>query len=239
MYSIMLGNDKCTIQNLNKTDLFGVTVIIISTDIFEIGNANNELVSFIKLNDKNDSTLSSAQQCVFDVCKDNYSKEDIESLLGRWSVSFPIFDNVQGVSKCHCENIISIVLLCLRYLSMNNYKFLLCEHCGKPFCIPKSRKTSRTKYCNRFSPCILDDGLDYRHLHCEQATRNIKQQLSRMKKRCYNTFYGTAEYAKTSGENLITFQQTCDLYRGCDSQTLISYYNYLKDILSGGGAHNG
>lgn len=115
------------------------------------------------------------------------------------------------------------------YLAVNNYKFLLCAHCGKPFCVPISRKTSRVKFCKRNSPCVLAPHLNYTHLTCEQAVRNIRQQLARMKKRLYNSHYNSGlEFVRTDGRNIEDFLLKCDEYSSTSVSELKEYYDYLN-----------
>lgn len=80
------------------------------------------------------------------------------------------------------EDIKSIIFSSMHFALENGYKFTQCSHCGRWFFKPGSRSGSRKKYCNRNS---IFNG--YEHLECEQAVRNINQELQRKKKRIYNS----------------------------------------------------
>lgn len=108
---------------------------------------------------------------------------------------------------------------------------MLCAHCGKPFCVPICHETSNTKYCKRLSPCVLSDKLSYTHLPCEQAVRNIRQQLGRMRKRIYDSLYNSLEMPLTSGRNITGFLCKCDRFQGVSVQVFNDYYAFLNEKL--------
>lgn len=73
--------------------------------------------------------------------------------------------------KCysHAEVIVAI----FHFLTLNNYKFRKCEHCGKYF----ATKSLKQKYCYRKSPYK-----GYEHLDCNIAVKNIMQSLRRKRR---------------------------------------------------------
>ena len=108
---------------------------------------------------------------------------------------------------------------------------MLCAHCGKPFCVPICRATSNAKYCKRLSPCILSDELSYTHLPCEQAVRNIRQQLARMRKTIYNSLYNSLEMQFTGAGIIAEFLCECDRFQGNSVQVFNDYYAFLNKKL--------
>lgn len=86
------------------------------------------------------------------------------------------------VSKFHsyfyeCYSLADVVFSILHFLALGKYKFKMCLHCGRYF----ATQTDKQKYCQRKSPYS-----EYIHLNCEQAVRNISQEISRGYKRIYN-----------------------------------------------------
>ncbi len=86
------------------------------------------------------------------------------------------------VSKFHsyfyrCYSLADAVFSILHFLALGRYKFKKCLHCGRYF----ATKTDKQKYCQRKSPYSK-----YTHLNCEQAVRNISQDIKRGYKRIYN-----------------------------------------------------
>lgn len=79
-----------------------------------------------------------------------------------------------------CNTLTDVLFSILHYLIYNNYcNARYCNHCGKLYFY----NHKKIKYCNRKSPYI-----GYEHLECEQAVRNIKQEIARKHKRIYNRF---------------------------------------------------
>lgn len=238
MFKLTIGNNGCVISDYEQSP-FCFYAFDAEIEIFNIDDKNNGLVQFMQSENPADNSLQDAVQAIYSICKDKYYIRDIETTLGMYGVSFPVIDEKNAL-MCYCNNMVSVVLSIVRYLAVHNYKFLLCEHCGRPFCVPVSRKISRKKYCSRNSPCVLADNLSYTHLPCEQAVRNIKQQLSRMKKRCYNALYNSSEYPRTSGKNVTDFLIECDSYSGETVNTFKKYYDFLSSKLKeNGGQNNG
>lgn len=124
------------------------------------------------------------------------------------------------------DNIKDLVFSTIHFALENGYKLVKCEHCGKWFFKSGDRKGSRKKYCNRNSTYS-----GYKHLKCEQAVRNINQELQREKKRIYNSM--TREHPSTE-QFVRDFLDECTEYmvkiKECASvQNLSEYWNFLKD----------
>ena len=238
MFKLTIGKNGCVVSDFEQSP-YCFYPFNAETEVFDIDDSNNGLVQFMRAANPSDNTLQDAIDVIYSICREERYKRDIETTLGIYGVAFPVIDE-KGALMCYCENIICVVLSVVRYLAVNNYKFLLCAHCGKPFCVRISQETSATKYCKRNSPCVLADNLSYTHLPCEQAVRNIKQQLSRMKQRCYNALYNSSEYPRTSGKNITDFLIECDSYSGKTVNTFKKYYDFLSSKLKeNGGQNNG
>ena len=87
-------------------------------------------------------------------------------------------NNYRYEYKCH--SIADIVFSVLHYLIAHKYKFHKCKHCGGYF----ATQTFKQEYCNRKSP-YKGQG----HNKCEQAVRDIRQDLRRKYIRTYNRVY--------------------------------------------------
>ncbi len=227
MYKLTIGNQSCVVRD-NDGDAYSFMTFDATTAIFDLDSKDSELAAFFEAQKQDDETLDEAIKTVKAISEaKDYTLQDIESVLGNYNVPFPVI-NEDGALLSYCENAACVVLSVLRYLAMNKYRFSVCVHCGKPFCFLKSRSNSNRKYCLRNSPCVLNDRLSYIHLNCEQATRNAKQQLSRMKKRCYD-----ADYNSVSGSldaSYLGFLDKCCEYtdRQPTTENLREYYCFLK-----------
>ena len=229
MFKLTIGNSGCVISDFDiSNDCF--YPFDARTEIFDICEPNNGLVDFLLNHNANDDTLDDAKSVIQSVSNGTYTLSDIESIMGRHNVSFPIID-IDGALWCNCNNTISVILSVLRYLAKCNYKFSICAHCGKPFCVKKTRSSSARKYCERNSPCILDDKLNYTHLTCEQAVRNIKQQFSRMRKRCYDTDYNSVSGSLSNAAQQFLLENEKHLPSSPSVEELAKYYTFLKDEL--------
>lgn len=71
-----------------------------------------------------------------------------------------------------CYGLQDVIFSVLHYLSFLKYKFSTCNHCGRYY----ATHSYKVKYCQGKSPCIK-----YDHLECEQAVKNMKQQIGRRK----------------------------------------------------------
>ena len=127
-----------------------------------------------------------------------------------------------------------IIFSSIHFALENGYKFSQCSHCGRWFFKDGSRAGSRKKYCDRKSTFN-----GYEHLPCEQAVRNINQELQREKKRIYNSM--VREHLSTE-QFVYDFLDECAEYmikiKKCASvQNLSDYWTFLKKYKDG--ANNG
>ena len=127
-----------------------------------------------------------------------------------------------------------IIFSSIHFALENGYKLSQCSHCGRWFFKDGSRAGSRKKYCNRKSTFN-----GYEHLPCEQAVRNINQELQREKKRIYNSM--VREHLSTE-QFVYDFLDECAEYmtkiKKCASvQNLSDYWTFLKKYKDG--AENG
>ncbi len=76
-----------------------------------------------------------------------------------------------------CHSISDLVYAILHFLTFGKYKFSRCPHCGRYF----ATNTYKQKFCYRGS---IYPG--YEHCSCEQAVRNILQDLRRKRVRINN-----------------------------------------------------
>ncbi len=90
-----------------------------------------------------------------------------------------------------------------------NYKYAVCQHCGKAFFKKSNREGNNKKYCKRQSPCK-----GYEHLQCEQAVRNIKQECTRVKNRIETKANNHYKLSKISNIEIAPFNN--DLYFLCE-----------------------
>ena len=79
-----------------------------------------------------------------------------------------------------CYSMSDIIFAILHFLASRQYKFNICAHCGRYF----ATTSYKQKYCFRKSPMQ-----QYAHLNCEQAVRNITQEINRGYKRIYNNLH--------------------------------------------------
>lgn len=229
MFKLTIGEMNCAVSDFEH-DTFCFYTFDARKDIFNLNDGDNGLVRFVQSVNPSDTTIQDSINIVQTICAEGRHTTDIETSLGMYGVSFPAI-STDGALLCYCENLICIVLSVIRYLSINKYKFMLCAHCGKPFCVPICHETSNTKYCKRLSPCVLSDKLSYTHLPCEQAVRNIQQQLGRMRKRIYDSLYNSLEMPLTSGRNITEFLCKCDRFQGVSVQVFNDYYAFLNEKL--------
>lgn len=136
------------------------------------------------------------------------------------TVYFPN-DKSQIESGIHFDvhDVKSLIYGLMYYYAMNDYKLKKCEHCGKWF----ATKSFKIKYCQRNSP--VDK---FTHLKCEQAVRNIKQEINRTKKLVYNSL---TTYTQNYGDEEINrFLDKCAEYSklGNNYKNLSEYYTFVK-----------
>lgn len=138
---------------------------------------------------------------------------------------FPVnqLDYSEG-DRFEVQNIKEVIYALLYYYSLNNFKLVKCEHCGRWFVT----STFKKRFCPRNS---LIDG--YTHLNCEQAVRNIKQTIKRKKDVIYASMtmyqqnYGNDEVNKF----LDDYAQYSDRIKKQQSaQNLLECLNFLTQF---------
>lgn len=132
----------------------------------------------------------------------------------------------EGIKFKNVRSITDVVYSILYYYAYNGYKLVKCEHCGRWFVT----NTFKNKYCPRKSTF---DG--YTHLKCEQAVRNISQELQREKKRIYNNM---TTYKDSSNPDVYSFLDECAFYHGeikkrATVKNLKAYFDFLKRTKEG------
>ena len=182
-------------------------------------------------------------------CKDylscsNFTFEFLERFTSSNGISFNrkitrkngqrlcIDDDMSDIAyRYDSNNIRDIIFASVHFALENGYKFSQCSHCGRWFFKDGSRAGSRKKYCNRKS---LFSG--YEHLECEQAVRNILQELQRKKKRIYNSMI--REHLSTE-TFVLDFLNECAEYmerikKGATVENLSAYWDFLTNYKDGG-----
>lgn len=146
---------------------------------------------------------------------------------------FNINDSTTDVAyRYDGRSMCDIIFATIHFALENGYKFMQCEHCGRWFFKDGGRSGSRKKYCNRKSTFS-----GYEHLECEQAVKNIKQELQRKKKRIYNSL--TRE-APSTVPVVYEFLDKCAAYmekikKEASVQNLSNYWLFLKNYKDGVG----
>ena len=152
-------------------------------------------------------------------------------LTKRNGQKLDINDNTSDIAyRYESTNIRDIIFASIHFALENGYKLSQCSHCGRWFFKDGSRAGSRKKYCNRKSTFN-----GYEHLPCEQAVRNINQELQREKKRIYNSM--VREHLSTE-QFVYDFLDECAEYmtkiKKCASvQNLSDYWTFLKKYKDG------
>lgn len=134
------------------------------------------------------------------------------------------------IYRYESRDFVDIVFSSIHYALSKGMKLSKCSHCGRWFFKDGSRAGSRKKYCNRKSTFN-----GYEHLPCEQAVRNINQELQREKKRIYNSM--VREHLSTE-QFVYDFLDECAEYmtkiKKCASvQNLSDYWTFLKKYKDG------
>lgn len=132
-----------------------------------------------------------------------------------------------GIKFCNIKSAKEIVYGLLFYYAYNDYKLVKCEHCGRWF----ATKTLKNKYCPRNSTF-----LGYTKHNCEQAVRNISQELQREKKRIYNSM--TIYTTNYGNEEINNFLDKCSVFREkiknrASVENLSEYWEFLKNYKDG------
>ena len=83
--------------------------------------------------------------------------------------------NFNGI-QYRCNNREDLIFCIFHYLVINKYKFNVCKHCEKLF----ATKNLKQEYCPRNS-----EYNNFTHLNCEQAVRNITQDIQRKYRQCF------------------------------------------------------
>ena len=158
-------------------------------------------------------------------------KEEIEEFRIMYGLSvkhIPLnpVDVTEGLQVKNATSILDIVFHLLYYYTLNDLKLVKCEHCGRWFVT----NAFKNKYCPRKSTF---DG--YTHLKCEQAVRNISQELQREKKRIYNKM---TTYKDSSEPDVYSFLDECAFYHGeikqrATVENLKAYFDFLKRTKKG------
>ena len=152
-------------------------------------------------------------------------------LTKRNGQKLDINDNTSDIAyRYESTNIRDIIFSSIHFALENGYKLSQCSHCGRWFFKDGSRAGSRKKYCDRKSTFN-----GYEHLPCEQAVRNINQELQRKKKRIYNSMI--REHLSTE-QFVRDFLDECAVYmtkiKECASvQNLSDYWTFLKKYKDG------
>lgn len=139
----------------------------------------------------------------------------IPDLVGDIAQDLKKLDNYQIARVYDCPNdsdeIFYYTITLAREAVLHKLKITYCLHCGKLF----FTDTFKKKYCHRNSPIK-----NYTHLNCEQASKNIKQQLRRQKKNIYNHLYNyNPDYVD---EFLVSSDKYYDNLKLCPSKENIS-----------------
>ena len=135
-----------------------------------------------------------------------------------------ICDLNDGIQIKNVNSLLDIVFHLLYYYAYNNLKIKKCEHCDRWF----ATSSLKNKYCTRKSTFY-----GYTHLNCEQAVRNIIQEITRERKRIYNSSNNSTETYSGATTKFYEFQDMCDDYKSkikekASIKNLSDYWNYLK-----------
>ena len=132
-----------------------------------------------------------------------------------------------GIEFKNIKSIKEVIYSLLYYYAYNNLKLVKCEHCGRWF----ATTTLKNKYCPRKSTFS-----GYTQHNCEQAVRNISQELQREKKRIYNAM--TTYTTNYGNEEINNFLDKCSAFRDkiknrASVENLSEYWEFLKNYKDG------
>lgn len=132
-----------------------------------------------------------------------------------------------GIEFKNIKSIKEVIYSLLYYYAYNNLKLVKCEHCGRWF----ATTSLKNKYCPRKSTFS-----GYTKHNCEQAVRNISQELQREKKRIYNTM--TTYTTNYGDEEINNFLDKCSEFRDkikfkASVENLSDYWEFLKKYKDG------
>ena len=112
----------------------------------------------------------------------------------------------------NCFEIKDVIFSVLHYLTLLDYKFRKCEHCGNYF----ATKTLKTIYCNRNSPYT-----GYEHLPCGEAVDHIMTSL--MKRRHSIKTYLYNNYSDRASDFLYEFSEQKRLGRSVSNLEMLEH----------------
>ncbi len=178
--------------------------------------------------------------CIEYVSYQNFTKDFLDKFANSKSITvnqslceisnnryipLKIDSNENDIYYCYkSSEIVDIIFSSIHFALENGYKFTECMHCGRWFFKDGTRAGSRKKYCDRKSTFK-----GYEHLNCEQAVRNISQELQREKKRIYNSI--VREHLSTE-QCVYDFLDECAEYmektkKRASVQNLSDYWHFL------------
>lgn len=141
---------------------------------------------------------------IYDILDNNeyleLTLQDIEHIRIKYAIDFvyspmSIIDIDLGM-EFKVNQPFHIIYSLLYYYAFYKLKLVKCQHCGRWF----ATTTRKYKFCPRNSTF---DG--YTHLNCEQAVRNIMQELRRKKKSIYNSIavYSMTNFSENPSNNFL------------------------------------
>ena len=169
--------------------------------------------------------------------KINLTMQDVEIWRVHHNITkavIPVdWNNVDYAKGLRIDNITSFYELfygLLYYYAFNGLKLVKCEHCGRWF----ATDNFKNKYCHRNSTV---EG--YTHLVCEQAVRNLYQQIKRKRKVIYNSIinqeYNTKKYVEYEviEREKETFIKKCNEYKSkldemATAEIITEYLTFLN-----------
>lgn len=97
----------------------------------------------------------------------------------NYSLESALTENLSSFQSYYYEGdtLADVIYSILHFQSIRGMKYCKCIHCSSFF----ATSSEKNKYCKQKSPYP-----GYIHLNCEQAIRNINQQINRKYKRIYN-----------------------------------------------------
>lgn len=125
---------------------------------------------------------------------------------------------------------VAVVYALLYYYGFNGLRIVQCGLCNRWF----ATSNMREKFCARNAPLA-----GYEHLHCEQAVRNVLQNLQRRKKKIYAKLYENGGETDINGCPIAIddFLNKCAAYsdkikRRATAANISAYSDYLDGCLS-------
>ncbi len=162
---------KVSLENHKAPDLTTIEILRMYFDITNTFIASKTKPLEVKIPINNSETLSLPLINPPDVhINFHYSNYSLDSALKEDLASFQVY-------IYECTSIADVVYSILHFQAICGLKYRRCMHCNTLF----ATISEKTKYCKQKSPYP-----NYTHLNCEQAVRNISQQIKRKYKRIYN-----------------------------------------------------